>query len=217
LLAEAKAGKPAKGAKEEETPLDEMTPEQMLARVEENLKAKGYVTAAEATRLATEAATTAAAGVQARVYTQGLPMVERMMAVQDKYRKDFGKDMDRKAFGKFIEDQKFSDVDHAYEAFTREDYVNKVKAEAFDQGVLKGTKDTTEKLTRESSEAALRSLPVDMGGTHGFSSRPGEPPKPVAMSDIKEDYQLGPRGGFKLAHAVAAQIATDKAAGKTQP
>lgn len=197
------------------TEVGDMTVEQIEERMMGRLKKEGFVTVAEANRIADEKATAAAAAAQGRVYTHGLPMVERMMAVQDKFNKDFGKQMDRAAFGKFIADNKYSDVDVAYEAFTRDQYLDKIKTDAFEQGKLAGTKETAERIGRENSDAVLRGLPSDMQGSHRFASQPGAPPEPVALKDIPANYQLGQRGGFKLANAIAAQIEADKAAGKT--
>ena len=198
----------------EKVELGDMTLEQLEQRFEQRMAAKGFVTRAEAERMADEKARAAAAGVETRIYTHGLIQVENMEDAKRNYQTEFGKTLDRTAFGKFITEGKYASVEMAYKAYTEQDRLDKVKADAFAQGQAEGDKKAREALAKEGAESAMRGLPTDMNGTHGFVSHPGAPPTPVAMKDIPADYQLGARGGFKLAHAVAAQIEADRAAGK---
>lgn len=209
-----KAGKPGDGNGGGETvDLADMTLEQIGAQMEERLRAKGFVTKAEAERIADEKARAASANVESRVYQHGLVQVEDMEDCKRDYQTQFGKALDRTAFGKFLTDGKYASISDGYRVFTAQDRENKLKADSFEQGKVQGAKEKADELAKLNSESALRGLPTDMTGGQGFISHPGTPPAPVAMKDIPENYQLGQRGGFKLAHAVAAQIEADRAAG----
>jgi len=218
LQDELKGKAPAGTPPPEDIDVADMTPEQFNAAVQkavqDQIKAQGFVTAAEAQTMAQTAAIAAAADAKAKVYTHGLPLVERMVEVGRKFQADFGKPFDRKAFGEFLDKGGHSDVDKAYEEFTRQAYFDKAVAEAREQGKVEGVKETKDQMVKQGTENALRSLPVDMTGTAAMPSTPGAAPVPVELDKIPEDYSLGRKGGFQLAHAVAAQVAKDRAAGK---
>ena len=223
LNAELKAGKPA-AVPPEELNMEEMTTEQFNAAVNkavaEQVKAQGFVTQAEAQQMSEQAALKAAGAAESKVFTHGLPLVERFVLLGRKYEEDFKnpdgtpKKLDRAAFGKFIEDNRIADPDAAYEQFTRADYLDKVKADSYAQGQLKGAKDAEEAHNKQRTEEATRMLPVDMTGSATVPTVPGEVAVPVELDKVPEDYQLGRKGGFRLAAAIAEKVKADRAAGK---
>jgi len=224
-IIELKAGKGAPGAPGEHTPppqeefdMESMTQEQLNKLLDDRIKAMGFVSKADAETIAETKAREAAAGVTTKVYGHAMPMVEAKLELRRKYEQDFpGKQFDNPAFDKFLGDNpnKFTTMGDAFAAFTRSDYENKTKADAFEQGRLAGEKTATEKLQREHADLAARGLPVDMGGGSGLPIMPGTPPpEPVELEKIDQNYDLGRRGGFRLAAGVAAKVKQDRAAGK---
>ena len=210
IIADLKAGTHSGG--DETLDLGNMTLDQVTAKMEERLRAQGFVTKAEAEQLAMSAA----AKAKADVYSHGLLQVESMEDAKRNYEKEFGKTLDRSAFGEFITKGKYGDINQAYKDFTADDRMNKIKADAFAAGQKDGADKKAEELAKLNAESAMRGLPVDMNGSNGFISKPGEAPTQVDLKDIPGNYQMGQRGGFKLAHAVAAKIEADRAAGKLQ-
>ena len=149
---------------QEEFDMESMTHDQFNKALDDRIKAMGFVTKAEADAIADAKAREAAAGLSTRVYGHALPLVEAKLAAKRQYEQDFpGKRFDDAGFDKFIADNpnKFGTMGDAVAAFTRTDYENKTKADAFEQGRLAGEKTATEKLQKEHADAheiRIRSL-----------------------------------------------------------
>ena len=213
----------ASAAAQEEFDMESMTQEQLNKLLDDRIKAMGFISKNDAETIAETKAREAAAGVTNRVYTHALPLVEIKLAAKRQYEADFpGKRFDDAGFEKFMGDNpgKFPTIQDALGAFTKTDYENKTKADAFEQGRLEGEKKERERLTKEHSEMAARGLPIDMGGGSGLPTMPGAPPpEPVELEklnadvdfDIRKDTRSG--GVGQLARAVAAKMRADKAAG----
>jgi hypothetical protein len=194
--------------------IEDMTYVQVRDKVLQDLKGQGFLTKAEAEALASQKALEAEARLKTALYSNGLPQVEQMLSLGNRYKAEFGKDWDRRKFDEFVAKGGFRTLSEAYDAFTRDDLIAKIKAEAFEQGKTQGTKETAEKLGKEHAESARRALPVDMGGSQHLGSTAGIAPPPADFEGIGDDYMLGKKGGFKLAREVAKQFAKDEAAGK---
>jgi hypothetical protein len=96
----------------------------LLAKVNEEVGKRGYLSRDEVMKIATEEAAKLAKAERDSFFKDTLPNVlesnQKMMDFNYEHRQEFGKVFDRKAFSKFITDNKLEDLDKAYGMFVSE-------------------------------------------------------------------------------------------------
>lgn len=94
---------------------------QLTSLVEDRLKGRGYVSQTEVTQIAKQEAEKLAQSAQDRFFKETLPasieFQSTILDLQFQHRDEFGKPLDRGAFGKFMKDNQMTDPVKAYEQF----------------------------------------------------------------------------------------------------
>jgi hypothetical protein len=93
----------------------------LMAKVQEEIAKRGYVSQADVQRIASEEATKLAKQERDSFFKDTLPGVlewnQKMMDFNYEHRQEFGEAFDRKAFSKFVSEKKIEDLDEAYKMF----------------------------------------------------------------------------------------------------
>lgn len=121
----------------------------LLAKVQEEIGKRGYVSRDDVLKIATEEATKLAKAERDSFFKDTLPNVlewnQKMMDFNADHREEFGEKFDRKAFSKFVSDNKLEDLDKAYGLFVN------------DKRTEKKIKDETDKRVKD--ELSKRNFP----------------------------------------------------------